>query len=108
MNHLGFSYLETFDNIESIRDELDKLPENIDKYTMSNDIVIKKNEENKNELSSIKNMKMDNDYVSRNDTPDKKIKQQKNDYYSIVLQEKFILALGGLTLFTLMILNNRI
>ena len=46
MNHLGFSYLETFDNIESIRDELDKLPENIDKYTMSNDIVIKKNEEN--------------------------------------------------------------
>lgn len=108
MNHLGFSYLETFDNIESIRDELDKLPENIDKYTMSNDIVIKKNEENKNDLSSIKNMKMDNDYVSRDDKPDKKIQQRKNDYYSIVLQEKFILALGGLTLFTLIILNNRL
>ena len=36
MNHLGYSYLEPLENIEEIRDELDKLPQNIDQYVSTN------------------------------------------------------------------------
>ena len=53
-------------------------------------------------------MKMENDYINRDNKPNKKLEQRNNDYYSIILQEKFVLALGGLTLISLVILNSRL
>ena len=108
MNHLGYSYLEPLENINEIRDELDKLPTNIDQYALSNSSLHEEKENANNNLATIKNIKMEDEYVNRDDKPNKKVEQRNNDYYSIVLQEKFILALGGLTLVSLIILNSRL
>lgn len=108
MNHLGFSYLEPLENINEIRDELDKLPTNIQQYALSDSSFHEGKEDTDNDLTTIKNIKMEDEYINRDKKPNKKVEQRKSDYYSIILQEKFILALGGLTLVSLIILNSRL
>ena len=108
MNHLGYSYLEPLENNEEIRDELDKLPQNIDQYVSTNNTFYNIKDDSDSKIANIKNMKMENDYINRDNKPNKKLEQRNNDYYSIILQEKFVLALGGLTLISLVILNSRL
>ena len=106
MNHLGYSYLENFENINKLKSELEKLPNNIQSYVKEED---KFNENSDRIKTTSGNIKKKTEYI-KNSKDNKKEQQNQmiNDYHSIVMQQKFVLAVGGITLLSLIILNTQI
>ncbi len=106
MNHLGYSYLENFENNDKLKSELEKLPNNIQSYVDEED---KFNQNSDRIGTNIDNIREKTKYI-KNSKHNKKEQQNQmiNDYHSIVMQQKFVLAVGGITLLSLIILNTQI
>tara|TARA_B100001027_G_scaffold216531_1_gene193160 strand:- start:2181 stop:2501 length:321 start_codon:yes stop_codon:yes gene_type:complete len=106
MNHLGYSYLENFENNDKLKSELEKLPNNIQSYVDEED---KFNRNSDRIKTNVDNIKEKTEYI-KNSKDNKKEQQNQmiNDYHSIVMQQKFVLAVGGITLLSLIILNTQI
>ena len=106
MNHLGYSYLENFENSDKLKSELEKLPNNIQSYVDEED---KFNKNSDRIRTNVDNIREKTKYI-KNSKHNKKEQQNQmiNDYHSIVMQQKFVLAVGGITLLSLIILNTQI
>ena len=106
MNHLGYSYLENFENNDKLKSELEKLPNNIQSYLDEED---KFNENSDKIRTNVDNIREKTKYI-KNSKHNKNEQQNQmiNDYHSIVMQQKFVLAVGGITLLSLIILNTQI
>ena len=106
MNHLGYSYLENFENSNKLKSELEKLPNNIQSYVDEED---KFNANKDRIITNVDNIREKTKYI-KNSKDNKKEQQNQmiNDYHSIVMQQKFVLAVGGIALLSLIILNTQI
>ena len=104
MNHLGYSYLENFEDIDKLKSELEEVPKNIQKYIKEEEKVYKNKEQINNSLEDIN----ESDKQLKKSKTKEHQDQMINDYHSVVMQQKFILGLGGITLLSLIILNSQI
>lgn len=107
MNHLGYSYLENFEDIDKLKSELEEIPENIEDYVEEDEEYVKNSDKINDVVSDIKTHKQ---HIKKNKNRDSKGHKQQmiNDYHSIVMQQKFVLALGGIALLSLIILNSQL
>lgn len=107
MNHLGYSYLENFEDIDKIKSELEEIPENIEDYVEEDEEYVKNSDKINNTVNDIKSH---NKYIKKNKNRKSKDQEQQliNDYHSVVMQQKFVLALGGIALLSLIILNSQL
>ena len=107
MNSLGYSYLENFEDINKLKSELKEIPENIEDYVKEDEEYVKNSDKINNTVNNIKTY---NEDIKKNKNRKSKEQQKQmiNDYHSIVMQQKFVLALGGITLLSLIILNSQL
>ena len=107
MNSLGYSYLENFEDINKLKSELKEIPENIEDYVKEDEEYVKNSDKINNTVNNIKTY---NEGIKKNKNRKSKEQQKQmiNDYHSIVMQQKFVLALGGITLLSLIILNSQL
>lgn len=107
MNHLGYSYLENFEDVTNLKSELEEIPKNIEDYVEEDDEYLK----NSNKINNaVNNIKTQNEYIKKNKNRKTTDQEQQliNDYHSILMQQKFVLALGGIALLSLIILNSQL
>ena len=90
MNHLGYSYLENFEDIDNLKSELKEIPKNIEEYVKEDEKYVKNSDKINNTVNSIKTQ---NEYIKKNKNRKTKDQEQQmiNDYHSIVMQQKFVL-----------------
>ena len=107
MNSLGYSYLENFEDINKLKSELKEIPENIEEYVKEDEEYVKNSDKINNTVNNIKTY---NEDIKKNKNRKSKEQQKQmiDDYHSIVMQQKFVLALGGITLLSLIILNSQL
>ena len=107
MNSLGYSYLENFEDINKLKSELKEIPENIEDYVKEDEEYVKNSDKINNTVNNIKTY---HEGIKKNKNRKSKEQQKQmiNDYHSIVMQQKFVLALGGITLLSLIILNSQL
>jgi|TARA_B100001057_G_scaffold497573_1_gene602073 hypothetical protein len=103
MKSLSYSVIESFDTeqqLNSIRNNVNTI-DNQNQTIANNENEIDENIR-KIETTPIYNIKYDE--LKENE----KFKQMENDYKSIILQEKFLLALGGIAFASLIVLGTQI